>query len=206
MYLAVSGSHVFFLRVRILWQTGRTAWVCLRIWYPLQGHTHRGPRRWGVLINTDDSRSSHGVEGRCVQTEQKRAGGDGHAKHHRRELGWKWFLWGRKEHKVNQGRCSLWPGRETVFSLAFFLFFEMLHDLSRPLSTTWWYDWLAGFWGAQYFEILPSRAVNALLRLFLIQDSSMGQESLVFKMFFKPSSNINTAALNIQCYLVLILL
>ena len=34
----------------------------------------------------------------------------------------------------------------------------------------------------------------------------MGQGSLVFKMFFKPSSNINTAALNIQCYLVLILL
>ena len=206
MYLAVSGSHVFFLRVRILWQTGRTAWVRLQIWYPLQGHTHRGPHWWGVLISTDDSRSSHGVEGRCVQTEQKRAGGDGHAKHHRRELGQKWFLWGRKEHRVNRGSCSLWPGRETVFSLAFFLFFEMLHDLSRPLSTTWWYDWLASFWGAQYFEILPSRAVNALLRLFLIQDSSMGQGSLVFKMFFKPSSNINTAALNIQCYLVLILL
>lgn len=58
--------------------------------------------------------------------------------------------------------------------------------------------------GAQYFAVLPSRAINPLLRLFLIQDSSMGQGSLLFKMFFKPSSNINTATLNIQCYLVLI--
>ena len=121
-----------------------------------------------------------------------------HTKRHRRDLGRKWFLRGLKEHKVSHGRCSLWPGRETVCSLAFFLFFEMLHDLSRPL-------WPAGFWGgAQYFEVLPSRAVNTLLRLFLIQDSPMGQGSLVFKMFFKPSSNINTATLNIQCYLVLI--
>lgn len=184
------------------WANGLSAFTNLVC--SLRTHSPRSPQVGGTDKHRDGSRSNHGVEGRCVQTEQQCAGGDGHTKHHRRDLGQKWFLWGLKEHKVNSGRCSLWPGRETVFSLAFFLFFEMLHDLSRPLSTTWCYDWPASFWGAQYFEVLPSRTVNALLRLFLIQDSSMGQGSLVFKMFFKPSSNINTAALNIQCYLVLI--